>query len=85
VYANQVRDWVLANHPDFPVVAGQERFPIVVNRSGGDCPGNAWYDYSSLNFCVAGVREFVDPETGAVFTREYANSTVSSIVYHEYG
>ncbi len=35
------------------------------------CPGNAWYDYSSLNFCKSG--------------SSYPNTAFSSVVHHEYG
>lgn len=69
--ANAVRAWVLAQNPDYPVIATQTAFPVVVNRTDGFCPGNAWYDGSSLNFCSAG--------------DEFPNTAWQSVLYHEYG
>lgn len=71
VQANIVRDWVLAQNPAYPVIHEQTTFPIYVNRADGFCPGNAWYDGSSLNFCVA--------------SSGYPNTAYSSVVHHEYG
>jgi len=71
VQSNVVRDWILTYHPTYPTIAGQTSFPVYVNRTDGYCPGNAWYDYSSINFCAAG--------------GSYPNTAWSSVIYHEYG
>ncbi|HQP30372.1 MAG TPA: hypothetical protein PLB81_03525, partial [Deltaproteobacteria bacterium] len=52
VEAMQVRDFILSYDPNYPTIATQTNFPVYVNRSDGYCPGNAWYDGSSINFCV---------------------------------
>jgi hypothetical protein len=44
---------------------------LYVNRSDGYCPGNAWYNGTSLNFCSS--------------SSSYPNTAYSSVVYHEYG
>ncbi len=71
IQANVVRDFILTQNPSYPIIAGQTGFPVNVNLIGGYCPGNAWYDYSSINFCRAG--------------SGYPNTAWSSIVHHEYG
>ncbi len=71
IQANVVRDWVLVQNPLYPVIAGQVNFPVNVNRSDGYCPGNAWYDGSSINFCNA--------------SSPYPNTAYTSVIYHEYG
>lgn len=71
VNASQVRSFLLSYLPNYPTIAGQLNFPVNVNLSSGYCPGNAWYDYSSINFCLAG--------------SSYANTSFGSISHHEYG
>jgi hypothetical protein len=71
VQANVVRDWVLVQDPMYPTIAGQTNFPVYVNRTDGYCPGNAWYDGSSINFCSS--------------SGSYPNTAYSSVVHHEYG
>jgi hypothetical protein len=71
VQANIVRDFVLKFNPSYPTIATQFDFPLVVNRDDYYCPGNAWYDGSSLNFC--------SPGGGS------PNTAFSSVVHHEYG
>ncbi len=73
IQANVVRDWTLAQHPSYPVISTQTNFPVYVNRTDGYCPGNAWYDGSSINFCRANV------------SQNYGNTAFSVIVHHEYG
>jgi hypothetical protein len=70
VHSNVVRDFVLTYNPDYPGLA-QSEFPVNVNRTDGYCPGNAWYDYSSINFCLSG--------------SGYPNTAWSGIIHHEYG
>jgi len=70
IEANRVRDFVVAANPAYPQMQ-QEQFPIHVNQSGGLCPGNAWYDGSSINFCLSGGSS--------------PNTAWSSVVHHEYG
>lgn len=75
--ANLVRDLLLFHLPDYPVIAGQTDFPIVVNRTGLTCDqtGGAWYDNDSpsrsINFCQR--------------TTERANTAFGAIIHHEYG
>lgn len=73
VESNAVRDWILEANPDYPQISTQTEFSVVVNRTDGFCPGNAWYDGSplSINFCRAGGGS--------------ANTAWSSVVHHEYG
>ena len=68
--ANVVRDFTLTYNPDYPGLQ-QNEFPVYVNESGGYCPGNAWYDYSSITFCASG--------------GGYPNTAWSSVIHHEYG
>ena len=69
--ANVVRDWILTYAPNYPTISTQTNFPVKVNRTDGYCPGNAWYDGSSINFCNA--------------SGSYPNTAYSSIIHHEYG
>jgi Gylcosyl hydrolase family 115 C-terminal domain/Dictyostelium (slime mold) repeat len=69
--ANQVRDFLLKYVPNYPVISTQLNFPVNVNRSDGFCPGNAWYDGSSINFCLG--------------STSYGNTAFASVAYHEYG
>lgn len=72
VQSNIVRDAILSVDPDYPTIATQVQFPVVVNSINSFfCPGNAWYDGLSINFCRAGSNR--------------ANTAYSSVVYHEYG
>jgi len=71
IHANQGRDFILQYHPTYPTISTQLNFPISVNRTDGYCPGNAWYDYSSLNFCASG--------------GSYPNTSFASVSHHEYG
>ncbi len=71
IQANIIRDWVLAHHPTYPTISTQTNFPVYVMRTDGYCPGNAWYDGFSINFCAAG--------------SGYANTAWQSVVHHEYG
>ncbi|MES1172938.1 MAG: hypothetical protein ABUL62_01325 [Myxococcales bacterium] len=69
--ANQVRDFLLKYVPSYPVISTQLNFPVNVNRNDGFCPGNAWYDGGSINFCVG--------------STSYGNTAFASVAYHEYG
>ncbi len=68
--ANKIRDFVLYFNAAYPGLQ-QNEFPVYVNSTGGYCPGNAWYDGSSINFCLAG--------------GGYPNTAWSAVIYHEYG
>ncbi len=70
VEANRVRDMAIGANPSYPTL-NNLNFPIYVNQTGGLCPGNAWYDGSSINFCTSG--------------SGYPNTAWSSVVHHEYG
>ena len=70
--ANEVRDFVLRYNPTYPVVYTQTGFLVHVNRTDGYCPGNAWYDGSSLNFCQSSIPT-------------YPNTSFASVSQHEYG
>jgi len=69
--ANIVRDFALAQNPFYPTVSGQTDFPVFVNRNDEYCPGNAWYNGWSINFCRA---DF-----------SYANTAFAAVIHHEYG
>ncbi len=72
IQANILRDLVLSVNPTYPVIANQVNFPVNVNiPSGGFCPGNAWYDGVSINFCTS---------SGST-----PNTAWSSVIHHEYG
>lgn len=71
LHANMVRSMALSFNPEYPVIAYQTHFPVVVNRTDGYCPGNAWYDYSAINFCQSG--------------GGHPNTAFSTVIYHEYG
>ncbi|MBU0717861.1 MAG: hypothetical protein KJ749_06390 [Planctomycetes bacterium] len=71
VQANVVRDFALTYNPSYPVIATQTNFTVRVNRDDVYCPGNAWWDGSSLNFCRA--------------EGSYPNTAFASVVHHEYG
>jgi hypothetical protein len=68
--ANIVRDFTLNYNPSYPGLQ-QSEFPVKVNDNTGYCPGNAWYDGSSITFCRA--------------ASGYPNTAWSSIIHHEYG
>jgi hypothetical protein len=71
VESNQIRQFLLGYLPDYPTIATQTSFTVNVNRSDGFCPGNAWYDGSSLNFCTASAAN--------------SNTSFGSVNHHEYG
>ncbi len=71
LHANQVRDWLLSYNPSFPTITTETEFPVNVNLASGYCPGNAWYDYQSINFCAS--------------SSTYGNTSFASVNYHEYG
>ena len=68
--ANVVRDFTLRYNPSYPGLQ-QSEFPVKVNATGGYCPGNAWYDGSSITFCRTG--------------SGYPNTAWSTVIHHEYG
>lgn len=71
VESNQIRQFLLSYLPDYPTISTQLNFPVNVNRNDGFCPGNAWYDGSSINFCAASAAN--------------ANTSFGSVNHHEYG
>ncbi len=75
VHANRIRDFVLQYEPAYPSMFDHHDFTVVVNRTDGFCPGNAWYsgpaDNGSINFCRT---------SGSI-----PNTAWSSVIYHEYG
>jgi hypothetical protein len=68
--ANVVRDFTLKYNPSYPGLQ-QNQFPVKVNDNTLYCPGNAWYDGSSITFCRA--------------ASGYPNTAWSTIIHHEYG
>lgn len=72
--ANVVRDFVLQFHPTYPSLS-VGNFPVIVNRTDGFCPQNAWYSpgnpTGTLSFCLS---------NGSA-----PNTSWGSVVYHEYG
>jgi hypothetical protein len=71
IQANHVRDWVLVQNPSFPGISTETGVPVYVNRTDGYCPGNAWSDGVSINFCASG--------------SGYPNTAWISVIVHEYG
>ncbi len=71
LHANVVRDYTLLFNEFYPVVQTQTDFPVWVNRDDGYCPGNAWYNGNSINFCRG--------------YGGYPNTAFSTIIHHEYG
>lgn len=72
--ANEMRAFLLKYLPNYPTIATQLNFPINVNLSSANsstCPGNAFYDGTSLNFCLGDT--------------SYANTSFASVSHHEYG
>jgi hypothetical protein len=72
--ANEIRSFLLKYLPTYPLISGQTNFPIRVNLSSTDsstCPGNAFYDGSSLNLCLG--------------DSTYTNTSFASVTHHEYG
>lgn len=69
---NVVREFTLAQNPSYPTISTQTAFPIYVNSTDSTyCPGNAWYDGSSITCCQSGAG--------------YSNTAYSNVVHHEYG
>ena len=74
VNANQIRAFLLKYLPTYPVISSQTNFPVNVNLSSansGTCPGNAFYDGASINFCLG--------------SSTYTNTSFASVSHHEYG
>lgn len=67
---NYIHDWMKALDPAFN--GHDYQMPVYVARRDGYCPGNAWYDGYSVNFC--------DSSGSAANTGEIGN-----VVYHEVG
>jgi len=68
---NEIRAFLLKYLPTYPVIATQTNFPVNVNLTSGYCPGNAWYDGTSLNLCQG--------------SSSYTNTSFASVTHHEYG
>ncbi len=76
LHANVVRDYTLRYNPTYPTIYNQLEFPVYVNDNDVFyCPGNAWYDGTSLTFCRAG-------SSGGF---NFPNTAFSTVVHHEYG
>jgi hypothetical protein len=71
LHANKVRDYTLKYNPSYPTISTQYDWPVYVNDNTGYCPGNAWYDGSSITFCRA--------------SSPYPNTAFSTVIHHEYG
>jgi hypothetical protein len=69
--ANEIRAFLLKYLPTYPTIATQTNFPLNVNLTTGYCPGNAWYDGTSLNLCQG--------------SSDYTNTSFASVTHHEYG
>jgi len=69
-YVNKQHDWL--KNID-PLYTGMDyQLPTRVERTDGYCPGNAWWDGSTINMCY---------EAGG-----YGNTgRISDVVFHEYG
>jgi hypothetical protein len=71
LHANVVRNYTLKYNPTYPTIFNQTEFPVYVNDNTGYCPGNAWYDGTSITFCRA--------------ASGYPNTAFSTVIHHEYG
>ena len=71
--ANDIRGFLLKYLPNYPVISGQSNFPVIVNRTDGFCPGNAWYDPGlvTINFCQG--------------STSFGNTSFASVAHHEFG
>ncbi|RPJ41791.1 MAG: hypothetical protein EHM19_11120, partial [Candidatus Latescibacterota bacterium] len=69
-YLNKQHRWLKALDPSF---TGMDyEMPCSVERTDLYCPGNAWYDYNGINFCVS--------------SASYGNTgRMSDVLFHEYG
>jgi Zn-dependent metalloprotease len=69
-YVNREHDWLKAIDPDY---TGMDyEMTAWVERTDGYCPGNAWWDGSTINLCVGNAT--------------YGNTgRMGDVVYHEYG
>lgn len=69
-YVNREHDWLKAIDPSF---TGMDYEMIAtIERTDYYCPGNAWWDGSSINFCKE--------------STSYGNTgRMAAVVYHEYG
>ncbi|MBM3320456.1 MAG: hypothetical protein FJY73_07245 [Candidatus Eisenbacteria bacterium] len=69
-YINKQHRWLKNLDPTFTPL--DYVMPCVVERTDGYCPGNAWYDYNGINFCVQ--------------SSSYGNTgRMGDVAYHEYG
>ncbi|MBN1826085.1 MAG: PepSY domain-containing protein, partial [Candidatus Eisenbacteria bacterium] len=69
-FLNREHRWLKALDPTFTGL--DYAMPDTVERTDGYCPGNAWYDYYGVNFCVGSI--------------DYANTgRMGDVAYHEYG
>jgi hypothetical protein len=74
VQPNEIRSFLLKYVPAYPTIATQTNFPVRVNLTSANtstCPGNAFYDGSSLNLCIG--------------SSSYTNTSFASVTHHEYG
>jgi len=69
-YTNREHDWLKDLDP---VWTGMDyEMTCTIERTDGYCPGNAWWDGSSINFCAESV--------------DYGNTgRMADVLYHEYG
>lgn len=73
LHANIVRDFALAQNPDYPVIAGQLAFPVNVNI---DNSCNAYYNGWSINFFRAS-GSCANTAFGTVVHHEYGHHLVN--------
>ncbi len=70
VHSNRIHDFMKGMDASFTGL--DYVMPCIVDRTDGYCPGNAWWDYTGINFCRA--------DGG------YSNTgTLGNVIYHEYG
>lgn len=76
IHTNRVHDFIRSVDPGPALDDIDYQYPVSVSRTDGYCPGNAWYDYTGINFCSAGSSSGTD----------YGNTgEISDVIYHEYG
>lgn len=70
VHANRIHDYV--KFLDTAFTGLDYEMPCIVDRTDGYCPGNAWWDYTGINFCRDG--------------QGYSNTgELGNVIYHEFG
>ncbi len=74
---NDIHDFFETFAPGFSLT--QQRMQTFVNRTGGYCPGNAWWD-GTINFCAQGEDNGNTGEIQGVIFHEYGHGVQNAIL-----